>query len=357
MTDDTIQTHGTAVAELGEPLPALAEPLSDVAGLQPELPVALLADEAEPEPVQEPAPVSEPPRLDRTLPLRTAMAQAFEEELALATAQAELAADRPVEAVHAFRKSLRRARAMVRLVRGALPKATYATLARHLGEVSRSTSALRDAEVLPDALRSLEAVAGKKAWREIERELDAMRGQVKLSGQAEMLLRDGAEHLAILPAVLAAGLRPDLEWQDLGDGLRETYRRARKAKKAASKHPNFVLIHDWRKRSKDLRHQLELLAPEDDYAAARPYKHLAQALGHVTDLIALRQWVRRTAALDGRDGHRKLLQVLDKQVKQRFQAARKEGEEAFGRKARRFVAEALPQAQLAVADEGTLAEG
>src|SRR5262249_61355037 len=50
-------------------------------------------------------------------------------------------------------------------------------------------------------------------------------------------------------------------WPALGPGLRRIYARARAAKRQVDDDPSVENLHEWRKRSKDLRYSLHLLQP------------------------------------------------------------------------------------------------
>jgi CHAD domain-containing protein len=290
--------------------------------------------------------------LDRTVPLRDAVAAAFTDEVRHALAVARHAGSKPVRAVHELRKSVRRARALVRLVRPLLPQPTRVALEKTLGQVARSTSAHRDTEVLPVAMRALNG-KDRKQFTALEAELWAQREALRRSGEVEPLLRASAEQLERLPPMLASALRPDLSWEDLGIGLRDSYRRARKALLHAAKHPNHVLIHDWRKRAKDLRHQLELVVPEDQLGEVRHEQLVGvlKDLGQITDLIALRNWARDHGAVGDDRGARGLGRAIKAQVQGQFDPVIERGRRYFRKKAKHFAAQVIAVAESAAVPE------
>ncbi len=300
---------------------------------------------------REPLPERGPLALDRSVSLHDAVAAAFSDEIHHAIAVARHAGSKPARAVHELRKSVRRARALVRLVRPLLPEATRVALERTLSQVARSTSAHRDVEVLPLAMRALSAKA-RKQFTALEADLWARRDALRRSGEIEPLLRSAAAQLEPLAPVLAAGLRADLTWEDLGLGLHDSYRRACKSLRAARKHPNHVLIHDWRKRAKDLRHQLELLVPERelDEVDHGELVVLLKDLGDITDLVALRAWTREqhsdVAGAAGADhSARALGRAVKSQVLAQFDPVIERGKRFFRKKAKHFVARVLENAE------------
>lgn len=300
---------------------------------------------------REPLPERGPLTIDRSVPLRDAVAAVFADEIHHAIAVARQGGSKPARAVHELRRSVRRARALVRLVRPLLPEATRVAVERTLGDVARSTSAHRDIEILPLAMRALGSKE-RKQFTTLEAELWARRDALRSSGEIEPLLRSAALQLEPLALVLAAGLRADLTWEDLGLGLHESYRRTRKALRAARKHPNQVLIHDWRKRTKDLRHQMEMLIPERDLGQVDHGElvSLLKDLGDITDLVALRTWSREqhsdVAGAAGADrSARALGRAVKSQVLAQFDPVIERGRRFFRQKAKHFVAAVLETAE------------
>ena len=96
--------------------------------------------------------VARPRRVRLTLrrgrPLREGMVGAFQSILAVTRRTAAAASTRPVEAVHEFRKSIRRARAIVELLRPALGGRAADGLVLALKKAVAETGSLRDADIL-----------------------------------------------------------------------------------------------------------------------------------------------------------------------------------------------------------------
>ncbi|MSP92373.1 MAG: CHAD domain-containing protein [Myxococcales bacterium] len=352
---------GAAAAGTGDPAladPALADPaLADSGASDPASIDPVSTDPASTDPAStDPAP--DRPRglhLDTLLPLRDAVAAAFRREIEGALNAVSRAPLEPADAVHDFRRAVRRSRAIVRLVRGALGQATYEGLDRTLAELGRASSGLRDAEVLPAALRAIEPRPKRRLTILLEA-LEQKREQAYATGTAARVLGAAEMRLAPLAEALHGGLPPELSWDDLVEGLRLAYRRARKARDLAKKRPHHVLIHDWRKRVKEVRHQLELLTPGQANHAAQArvdaLRDLGRSLGDTTDVLALRQWLQRQS------GHGELRATLMKAAKARivagFDAALTASRDVFRSKARRFSAEVAADAEEA-SDDAQLA--
>ncbi len=217
---------------------------------------------------------------------REALVRAFGGVLSHASwAAHELYPRDPVEGVRAYRKALRRARALLDLTRALAPQASSA-LNTQLRDLGREVSAQRDADVLiktldklPDALHPREQDA-RDAWRAL-----LTRDQATHEADLTMTLRHGAACLAPMPYDLIEALPRPVTTPALERQLRRAYKRTRRARQQALPGAPHDHTHDWRKRAKTLRHLLEFLHPkhEDHQAMAR----VVSALGEVTDRMVL----------------------------------------------------------------------
>jgi len=201
----------------------------------------------------------------------------------LGGAIAELAGRKPN--VHGARKQLKRARATLRLLRSSIGDELYRRENFAARDAARPLSDARDAEVLSHALEGLierfgpvdSAVQLRHGTRELPaKELEDIETALERSKR-----RAGAWELDE-----AAG------WDCLADGLRSTYRRARRALRRGYKERATEDLHEWRKQTKYLWHQLQLLtplAPGPIGELADEFHHLADYLGDEHDLAVLRE--------------------------------------------------------------------
>lgn len=100
-------------------------------------------------------------------------------------------------------------------------------------------------------------------------------------------------------------------WDLLAPGLASTYTKGRKALKEARKEGHDEAFHDWRKSTKYLRFQLQLIAqfsPQDLNKTLKRLKHLAQYLGKVQDYVVL--MAKLNADPDRFQGHETIDPVL-----------------------------------------------
>ena len=208
----------------------------------------------------------------------------------LADAVAQLG-QRPLSdrAVHGVRKDLKRARAMLRLMHEGLGEDEYRRGNIALRDAARDLSAARDSKVLLDTLRNLPqhgSTSDLQARLRKEHTLarSHLRTDVSSVKRARQTLRTVGRDLAE-----ASGERFD--WPILQRGLRRVYARARAALVQARRHPTAENLHELRKQTKYLWHQLQALPvarPLDGPYLATAAHHLSDLLGGEHDLAALR---------------------------------------------------------------------
>ena len=204
-------------------------------------------------------------------------------------------AEDPVEAVHDARKSVKKERSLLRLVRGSLPSAERRRENAALRDAALQLSLMRDADVMIEALEkiaeryvgqfpssSVEAIRGR-----LEHQREVARLELMASGAPEAVAEDLKSALA---RVDGWGLRRG-GWKALGPGLERGYRDGRRAFALARKKPTAENLHEWRKRCKDLWYHLRLLeeiAPHTVSAHAKDAHLLSDLLGDDHDLAVLR---------------------------------------------------------------------
>lgn len=222
----------------------------------------------------------------RGVPLREAMLSAFTAIIATARGTVRHVALEPEEALHDFRKSVRRARALVSLLRPALGRTAATGLSGELRAAFQATGALRDADIL---IATLQSVASDDPSRPIvERAL--AQEQSRDGARAGEALAAGSRLLRPLPDVLRVTLPQAFSMDDLARGLARSSRRVRATLAQAVEAGTSAAFHEWRKRVKELRYQIELLASSGSGALKKREKALAalaEELGKVTDLIVL----------------------------------------------------------------------
>lgn len=216
-------------------------------------------------------------------------------------------ADDADEAVHDARKDLKKLRAVLRLVRGAIPSDTYHQENVCYRDAGRLLSDVRDAnvqiETLDDLTEHFSESVSSDAFSETRAALVVRHRQIR----DRILYREGAIEQAI-PMLEAARGRiedwsrvPD-DWSAFSGGLKQVYKRGYKDLPAAISEPTMENFHEWRKRVKYLWYHLRILHPiwpgmMEEMAAQT--KQLSDYLGDEHDLAMLWELLREQPELAG----------------------------------------------------------
>lgn len=295
-------------------------------------------------------------RLRGWLGLRDGFDAAFTRIVDHARGQVATGETDPTAAIHSYRKSIRRARAMLRLGVPFLRRVEIEPLDDALRAALALGSSLRDADVLlgtldrfarpsdrdaagPRTSRPSTPRAGARGrgpapdatlTRVVARTRAVLAHEItttRADGAARHALAAGAAALAPLPARFSASLPPAIRTGDLEAGLARLFRRAAGALRRARKESEDARIHAFRKRVKELRYALELVGEGTDGAssaakrskgpAERTAAALAEGLGEITDLIVLRRFLRAAHDRIGPDSHR-LEAALGNEIARRF---------------------------------------
>ena len=201
--------------------------------------------------------------------------------------------------VHEVRKSLKKLRTLIRLVRPALGGKTYRRENIALRDIARPLTEVRDAAILVEALDKTTKAHGpgsrRRSFGNVRKEL--IRHQRNVRGK---ILTEEDAFKSVDSAIKDALVRLDNwadvkdKWSSVGEGVQRVYRRARRAFAAVRQTPTVEHLHEWRKQSRYLRHQLELLRPLKPAVLgplASRTDRLGEILGDDHDLAMLRREV------------------------------------------------------------------
>lgn len=214
----------------------------------------------------------------------------------------------PVSAVHDARKALKKERALLRLVRGAISSGTRRRQNAALRDCAKRLSGTRDADVM---LETIDALCQRYAGQLLEPTFAALREQLAGQGETarEALMGSGviAEVSGQLHAIRSEMSGLELRksgWSAIEPGLERGYRRGAKAMRTARRTRTAENLHQWRKRVKDLWYHLLLLeetAPHAVSGYADDAHLLSDLLGDDHDLAVLAETlesVRGEVAVD-----------------------------------------------------------
>ena len=222
------------------------------------------------------------------------------------------------EAVHQVRKRCKKIRALLRLVRPALGN-QFSAENRFFRDTAREVAGLRDALIQIETLDALVADAKERARIASVRK--------RLVAAYKRTARDQAAHherLAHVRRRLGEARQRIADWTlDASDfeavcgGLLKTYARGRKAMRRAYKTSDPKAFHQWRKRVKYHRYQLQLLRdswPPVHRAFLKELKTLSDLLGDEHDLTVFHDALR-----DHPDdfGSGKAIQTLTRMIERR----------------------------------------
>jgi CHAD domain-containing protein len=221
-------------------------------------------------------------------------------QLGIALRRLQAAEDTERE-IHEARKALKRTRALLRLVRPGLDAEVFDRENRSLGSIARTLSGVRDLHVLTQTVTRLETGAGEAGAARLA---SLRQGITELLATQERAL-DADLMQAAIAALLAARKRlAKLDVRGgrstLQQGLKRSYREARRALARAQARPDIETLHELRKQSQHHWRQMSLLHAAWPHAldvrigAAR---ELSQLLGEEHDLAVLQQAIGKNGIL------------------------------------------------------------
>lgn len=274
--------------------------------------------------------------LENESELRRALIAEFQ-AAAQAARDAAASADHDVEdAVHEYRKALRRARAVLSLVAKELPRGERRAVKKALQEARRALGNARDHAVAPETLASLplsdEARTIAKAVLDSAAEAMPARHEIKQG------LAEGAARALAQVEALEAALPPAIGWSTVTKGVRSVYDAARRARRAGKRSKRS--FHTWRRRSKELTYQLDVLAGYAGSHVTELHHEIESATdtqGPAVDLIMLRDFVRTFGQGIAAEAFDALLVAIDTQLDDLMRDSRSAGKGAFGKKPRAFI--------------------
>lgn len=199
------------------------------------------------------------------------------------------------DAVHEARKSVKKVRAVLRLVKPELGR-LYRIENTGMRELGRKLSEIRDAGATVETFDSLREKhlehLDRHGLKAIRHTLVAQKEEAEQGARSEGVLVQVAE-------ILRTKARTIEEWPLRADGfsafrkgLEDTYRRGRKVLKATHKHPRPENYHEWRKRVKDHWYHIRLIyhaSTDETKAYEKNLKDLETWLGDDHNLVVLRE--------------------------------------------------------------------
>lgn len=250
-------------------------------------------------------------------------------------------------AVHEARKSLKKARAGLRLLRPALGSKVYRRENAALREAAHRLNAARDTGVLLQTLQSLRrrerSLRASAVVADLARDLQSAQARAQAQLRADQVL--ASLHRTLQQSEQRGrGLRVGRHgWTVLGPGLQRIYRAGRRRTPSARALPPDAALHEWRKQVKYLRYALRMLrpmAPGRLGALERRAHALSDHLGDAHDFALLAQYAQAFGAAHlgslQDEGLRRLLQIIEQRRQRLATTALTEGELLYQDRPRSF---------------------
>ncbi len=224
------------------------------------------------------------------------------------------------EAVHETRKAFKKVRAAIRLVRDAAP--FYKKTNVFFRDQARKISAVRDATAHLETLQLLEkqyaGVLRKQAFARIRKLLEDRRAELARKAFTEQ------QHLQSIAQALTEKMAEIRDWdvtidryEQIRPSIRRVYNRGYRALHRAGETRQMDDFHEWRKRAKYLRYQLDMLYrlwPSIMEAWEDELHELTDLIGTAHDCYELRETLLELAPSRLEDPPGLLLHaLLDKQ--------------------------------------------
>jgi CHAD domain-containing protein len=266
-----------------------------------------------------------------------------ESDDALDNVEAAAASADNAEPIHACRKSCKKVRGLIRLVRPVLDTETYQVANEAFRDAARRLSEMRDAQALLATFDDVVAASSDRPapdGLEIVRDELARRagadgevGDESAFERARDLLRAGRERLD------DADLGAD-GWKAVRGGLAKTYGRGREALDVVRDDPTADNFHELRKRAKYSWYHIRLLTPSAPAILeplGKQFDRLADGLGSAHDLAVLRAQLEQDPdAFGGKASVGDALALLDRHREDFEQAGVARAVQLYAEPPRRF---------------------
>ena len=197
-------------------------------------------------------------------------------------------------------KASKKVRAILKLVRPELGE-IYAPENAKLRDIARKLSQFRDAAAMIETFSDLKRRYGRgivaSRFSSVRTALAKQKKQAVVTKDVRALLMETGSALRQIGESAAAWPLRNDGFEAIEPGLRQTYRRGRKALARARKDPRPENYHELRKRVKDLWYHIRLIGIEEEHE--QQLKDLETWLGNDHNLVLLRAGIAANPASYG----------------------------------------------------------
>lgn len=241
----------------------------------------------------------------------------------------------PHQAIHEARKGMKKMRAFSRLVRGEIGKKRYKQTNTYYRDVARQISEARDITAMLDTLQdlyeALDAALCEQTFQDIKNHLVSRKSALsRIQINRDKLLENMLNDLEKAEKIHGKWKIEQNGFEIFFKGIKITYSKCQQAMKKAYKKQSTKNLHEWRKRCKYLRYEVDFLRdiwPEPMKSLERELHQLTDYLGDDHDLAVLKAYVESmhleneealTAIFALMDHKREELQTLAKPLGKRI---------------------------------------
>ena len=243
------------------------------------------------------------------------------------------------QGVHLVRTTIKRLRALLRLIRPAVNPAFFNNENARLRSAAGLLSFARDAEVARGTLKKL-PVSNQSDEDAVRSVLSGFEKQVELPNDLDLTTAEVRRRLEQTRRNFHRLKLRGTEREILEAGLRAVYRQGRKRMKVAFEQGQDRAFHRWRIRAKNLYYELQFLEsvwPSQLHRLIKRLAELQDQIGLENDVAVLRAWLNKSPeAFGGRETVQRVVACLDSQTGRLRRAAIPLGRRIWRQKPRQF---------------------
>jgi len=239
-------------------------------------------------------------------------------------------------AVHEARKSLKKLRAILRLVAPEFSRSRFQMEKRAFQDAAKQLAPLRDAEVRILTFDALiqHAKFAPEDFADVREELETVANL--LERRADTPKRSAVEILQAVRKRIASWPLNHLEWKLLAREICRAYRKGRKALQRYKREASPQTFHAWRKRVKELWYHLRIardFLPESVSRTISECRKIGELAGLAQDMAVL-----QTNLATRRADHRNALLIaeIERRLPELHEIAAKHGARLYAQKPREF---------------------